>query len=79
MDTKLAKQIEAQLKKVEDSKAQLATLQEKARAVEVKRFQRLAAKVGFFDIEISDSDFENALKKLVDAAGSPQNESALAG
>lgn len=76
MDPKLAKQIEQQEKKLNDEKKKLASLQEKAREFETKRFQRLATKVGFFDVTISDKDLESALKRLVDAAGSPQSSSA---
>lgn len=78
MDAKLAKQIEQQKQKLEEGKTQLANLQAKARDVELKRFQRLAQKVGFYDVEISDADFEKALKSLADAARSQQKETAPA-
>jgi len=73
MDDKLAKQISAQKKKLKDEKQKLVDLQAKVEEVEIKRFQRLAKKVGLFDIEISDLQFENSLKQLVEAARSPQN------
>ena len=77
MDPKLAKQIEQQEKKLNDEKKKLASLQEKAREAETKRFQRLAAKVGLFDAAVSDKDMESALQQLVDAAGSPQKTESV--
>ena len=74
MATTISKQIAQQEQKIADAKKALVSLKAKARDTEAKRFQRLADKVGFFDVEISDDDFENALKKLVDTTGSLQAE-----
>lgn len=72
MASTIAKQIAQQEQKIADAKKSLASLKAKARETEAKRFQRLADKVGFFEVEISDVDFENALKNLVDAAQQQQ-------
>lgn len=76
MDPKLSKKINNQKEKLEKEKQILAKLEKDAREYEVKRFQRLADKVGFFDVEVSDGDFEKSLKALVDAAGSPPSSPA---
>ena len=72
MASTIAKQIAQQEQKIADAKKSLASLKAKARETEAKRFQRIADKVGFFEVEISDADFENALKNLVDAAQQQQ-------
>ena len=72
MDAKKSKKIAAQKAKLEKERLILEELEKDARESEVKRFQRLADKVGFFDVEISDAEFEKSLKSMVEAAGSPQ-------
>lgn len=72
MASTIAKQIAQQEQKIADAKKSLANLKAKARETEAKRFQRIADKVGFFEVEISDADLENALKNLVDAAQQQQ-------
>lgn len=65
MAKSLAEQIEEQKRVAADARRKIAELKQKAREAQAKRFARIAEKVGFFEVEITDEQLETAIRDLV--------------
>jgi len=63
----IAEKIKQQEKVVADSKKRIVQMKEQ----EAKRILRLADKVGFFEVDISDEQIRQSFERMVKAAKAP--------
>lgn len=77
MSASLSQQIARQQEKIAQTKKRLAELKAKNKAAETRRFQKIATKVGWFDmdVELTDDIIETGLRDILDAARSQRSPS----
>ncbi len=71
MMTTIGNEIEKQKKIITDTKRKIEDLKTK----EAKRILRIAEKVGYFDVDVTDEQLETAMKEIVKASSSVSSNS----